>query len=188
MGRTLCVCLWSHAEQFEVRGGAHWWQRKVEGIPRSAPAFLKPSSPGLALALTLHPSPSEPALSAGHRPPRHRAAAPHAHLPHRHLHPLQERQAHQVGGWLFGGQPGAWWGLLARMSKVAGMGCWVGAEDATDLSALKQTAHVGMTLLLQAAVSHSESVHVSLTQPLPPYHPSALFGCCHNVECFQFCL
>ncbi|EHA98635.1 Disks large-like protein 5 [Heterocephalus glaber] len=37
----------------------------------------------------------EQALSAGHRPTSHCVAAPYAHLPHHHLHPLQEHQADQ---------------------------------------------------------------------------------------------
>lgn len=102
---------------------------KVEGVPRRAPVFLRPSSPGLTWLSLSTCSPSEPALSAGHCPPRHRAAAPHAYLPHRHLHPLQERQAHQVGGWLLGGQPRAWQWPLAQTAKVVGMGCWVGVEE-----------------------------------------------------------
>ena len=76
--------------------------------------------------------PAEPALSPGCRPPRHRATAPHAHLPHRHLHPLQERQAHQVGARLLRGSARA----------LLGMGCWLKAMGGRTALATKQASCV----------------------------------------------
>lgn len=58
------------------------------------------TSSSLLFVFTLCHCPSEPTLSSGHRPTCHREATPHAYLPHCHLHPLQERQAHQVGIWV----------------------------------------------------------------------------------------
>ena len=119
---TLCIHLWGKAGQCQVRGGAPPWQTKA--------GFLRPSSaPARVFTVSL---PAEPALSPGRRPPCHRATAPHAHLPHRHLHPLQERQAHQVGARLLRGSARA----------LMGMGCWLKAMGGRGALATKQASCV----------------------------------------------
>lgn len=141
-----------------MRGGSPPWQTKA--------GFLRPSSaPAWVFTVSL---PAEPALSPGCRPPRHRATAPHAHLPHRHLHPLQERQAHQVGARLLRGSARA----------LLGMGCWLKAMGGGGALASKQASCVGVTLP-HVPISHRAS-RVNPAQPSPSL--SRLFGGCHSAS------
>lgn len=132
-----------------------------------------PSVAGLhPQALTHHMPPLEPALSPGHRPPRHRAAAPHAYLPHRHLHPLQECQTHQVGGWLLG----AWWAGGACW----GRGCWLSGPQCRWAWKNETGGSVGN-------VPHLTLTQAVLTRHSPrPHQPLFLCGRCHSSLCASF--